>query len=500
VRLGLAPLDERPVNTRYPAMLAAIAGVELLLPPADALPRRRRPADPDRLAAWLRQTAPALDRLIVSCELLGYGGLVASRTSDDPPAAVLARLDRLRQIARLPNHPPIDAFGLVARISDADDATEEPPYWRHHGRRLFRLSQALDRAARGDAAAAAEAARLRADAGAGVVADWLRRRVRNYAVNLGVLHLLAEGVVRTLILSSDDTSPDGLPSREKAWLETWADWLDAGDRLLMYPGADEVGCALLARAVAEATGRRPRIAPHYAVPGGEAEIAAFEDVPIATTVARQVAAAGADLADGDDPAAIWLAVSPPLPGRAEYDDARAAAALPDRLPHLHALVDEIGRRLSRGQAVAVADVAYPNGADPALTELLIERVDLAALAAYGAWNTAGNTLGTVVAQASLAHPTDAPARQTAQARFLLHRLLEDWGYQRLVRAELRQRFAGDPGGEELAAAATWTESRLGELLGRLPAFAGRWRIAPGSVRFPWHRFFEVDFDLEPRRT
>ena len=27
------------------------------------------------------------------------------------------------------------------------------------------------------------------------------------------------------------------------------------------------------------------------------------------------------------------------------------------------------------------------------------------------------------------------------------------------------------------------------------AFAGRWRITSGSVRLPWSRTFEVDFDL-----
>ncbi len=35
-RLGLIPLDERPANTRYPAMIAASAGVDLRLPPPES--------------------------------------------------------------------------------------------------------------------------------------------------------------------------------------------------------------------------------------------------------------------------------------------------------------------------------------------------------------------------------------------------------------------------------------------------------------------------------
>ena len=53
--------------------------------------------------------------------------------------------------------------------------------------------------------------------------DFLSRRLRNHAVTSAVLHLLAHGVFDLLVLSSDDTSPFGLPSREKRWLESWAD-------------------------------------------------------------------------------------------------------------------------------------------------------------------------------------------------------------------------------------------------------------------------------------
>ena len=44
MRIGLIPLDERPANTRYPAMIAAIAGVDLVLPPTDLLSSFRTPA------------------------------------------------------------------------------------------------------------------------------------------------------------------------------------------------------------------------------------------------------------------------------------------------------------------------------------------------------------------------------------------------------------------------------------------------------------------------
>lgn len=150
--------------------------------------------------------------------------------------------------------------------------------------------------------------------------------------------------------------------------------------------------------------------------------------------------------------------------------------------------------------MAIADVAYPNGADPVLIELLQAQVDLPGLAAYGAWNTAGNTIGTVLAQACVARLAQSDTKRAAQQRFLLHRFIEDWGYQQVVRAEIRAWLRDDHAAQEppaalLGATCARIERRLDALIAQLPGFAGRYRIAPGSVRLPWARTFEVDFEL-----
>lgn len=489
MRVGLIPLDERPVNTRYPALLAAIAGVELALPPAGALSAFRAPADCARLAGWTRTVAPTLDALIVSCEMLGYGGLIASRTTAEPAGAVVGRLDLLRGVKDRCPALPILGFNLIARVSNADDATEEPPYWAEYGRRLYRLSHLLDREARGEAVGA-DLDPLRAAIPPAHLRDWLGRRARNHTVNLAALQLLADGVFDLLVLSSDDTSPHGLGSREKGWLAEWAARLALGDRLLLYPGADEVGCALLARAFNARAGDPPRFTPRYAVPGGEAVVAPYEDGPVRVTVERQVRAVGGLLAaDEAGTGAIRLAVNPPVPRRGEWHADHAAAERAARLPHLTALTAAIERWLAGGERVVVADVAYPNGADPALIDVLRDRLGdrLPALAAYGAWNTAGNTIGVALAQGCATTLIADERGRAAQERFLLHRFVEDWGYQQIARRE--------PTAATLPATVAHVEARLNELIDALPGFAGRYRIAPGSVRLPWNRTFEVDFDL-----
>ncbi|MEV4285687.1 DUF4127 family protein, partial [Nonomuraea bangladeshensis] len=144
--------------------------------------------------------------------------------------------------------------------------------------------------------------------------------------------------------------------------------------------------------------------------------------------------------------------------------------------------------LEAGLPVAVADVADANGADPALVMALREAGLLPRLAGYAGWNTAGNTIGSALAQ-GCSRLLAAGDRQLAEhARTLVHRLLDDWGYQ----TSARRGFL-TPG---TALRPDQVERELGELLADLGPPADKLRIAPGSVSFPWDRPFEISFELE----
>jgi hypothetical protein len=150
--------------------------------------------------------------------------------------------------------------------------------------------------------------------------------------------------------------------------------------------------------------------------------------------------------------------------------------------------------------VIVCDVAYPNGADPLLIELLLQEVDITRLAAYGAWNTAGNTISAALAQGCAARLASSPEQQAAQQRFLLHRFLEDWGYQQVLRAETRQWLANTVGRNEpdestFAETIAHIEAGLARCQEQLPGLARNHHLVSGSIRLPWNRLFEVDFDI-----
>jgi len=510
---ALVPLDERPVNTRIPEMLGAIGGARVLLPPAEILGRLRQPADRSRVERWLRAMTTIADAAIVSCEFFGLGNLINSRISQDSAGAVLARLQILAAINEI---CPIHAFSLITRVANADDCVEEPEYWAIWGKKFHRYAQLTHQAEANALDDLDELGRLEISLPQEFKTDWLVRRLRNHTISLGLLEMTAKGQITSLRLTSDDTSPWGFPSRERDWLRGWLRLVGPtlSERIMMHPGADEVGSALVAKLILDLRLNndllsRPRVWPIYSTAGDDALVAPYEDRPVRETVAGQIAACGCVLAYSPDKADIILGVATPSPRRTDY-----------RLEYLHedraqrtddylTFLSTLGAWQALGVPVALADVAYPNGAEPLLTELLLSDdtpLKPGKLSAYGAWNTAGNTLGVVVAQAACSLQIgDHADRALAQRLFLTHRFLEDWGFQSVVRREAREeaeRLWGrrEPSAEsvvEQAYLCEFIEQRLCALLVELQAreIGAGLIIAPGSVRLPWGRTFEVDFTL-----
>jgi hypothetical protein len=158
--------------------------------------------------------------------------------------------------------------------------------------------------------------------------------------------------------------------------------------------------------------------------------------------------------------------------------------------------------IDRDLPVAVADVARANGADLALMEELNIMGLLPGLAGYAGWNTAGNSIGTALAQGSiyaglLELGLLDEKQQQLHERCLLTRYVDDWGYQAVVRAELMKihdlttTTPLDPA----------LEQQLAKEAGRmLKGFAAQnlepsfGKVVPvEGVTFPWLRLFEVEF-------
>jgi hypothetical protein len=545
--VALLPLDDRPVNYDYPCYLARAAGLELELPPREWLGNPWRASQHVHLVDWLVQIAPRADALIVAIDTLAYGGLIPSRTSSEPAEAVLARLAVLRQIKAAQPRQPILASSVIMRISRHDSGEEEKPYWAIYGSRMFRLSYLEHKAALGEASPAetAEQATLREQIPDDMYEDYIQGRARNHAVNRAMLAWLAEGIFDYLLLPQDDTADYGWNIAEARELQALIRAQGLTDRAITYPGADEIGCLLLARYACRRAGFAPRVWPRYSSVTTPTVVTAYEDRPIHELLKAHLGPLDGFVAESPEGADLvlfvngparqqgvgecqWLIEQGPDTVRAQlppdfhpYLDELAASqefrATRDEMQTPHRSPEEFVRALlaalASGRPVALADVAFVNGADLILGNLLVQHPEVVSLAAYGGWNTAGNTLGTVLAQAAirvLALRSGTTREQmAAHLEFLYLRFLDDYFYQACERTRCLV--------EDLPALGIWptegrlpapdqaatVEARARERLARAAADLRAHFLHSGLVRdlhvdhihLPWRRLFEVGFDV-----
>lgn len=545
-RVAVLPMDDRPVNYDYPRYLGRAAGLEILLPPREWLGNPWRASRHAGLVDWLVQAAPRADALVVAIDTLGYGGLIPSRTSAESTEAVLARLEVLRQLHAARPQQPILGSSVVMRINRSNSSEEEKPFCAIYGSRLFRLSFLEHKAEVGDASPGEIARRdsLRAEIPPAVYDDYRRGRARNHAVNRAMLDWVAEGVFDYLLLPQDDTADYGWNVAEARRLQADIRVRHLTDRAITYPGADEIGCLLLARYVCRQAGLTPRVWPRYSTPTAPSVVTAYEDRPIPELLKAHLAPLGGLVAGSAREADLTLFFNTPVEAQGNGDSqwlirqgldpvrsrmpaefqpwlekffgtegfgaTRREMESPARNPG--EFVAELLAALATRRPVALADIAYVNASDLVLGELLRQHPPLAGLAAYGGWNTAGNTLGMVLAQAVIrvcALRTDATLEQRrAHLEFLFLRFLDDDLYQAHERTRCMVEdlpAAGlTPNLERLPAdRAAAIEASVRNHLNRAAAGLRDLFVASGLARevhvsrihLPWQRLFEVGFDV-----
>ncbi|MET3543430.1 hypothetical protein ABID47_000024 [Paenibacillus favisporus] len=495
-KLVFVPLDERPCNYEFPYMLAQGTEFEMVRPPMDMMGLKKRPGDTERLWAWLEKEAADADGAIIAIDTLLYGGIIPSRLHYLKQLELANRVDRLRRLkARNPNLR-LFAFQLIMRCPQYSIADEEPDYYGDWGREIFRKGFISHRQELGLATAeeSMELAEIDTRLPADVLQDYLDRRAVNIEAIGRVLDVIADGGIDFMIFPQDDSAPYGYTAKDQQKVRAQISELDVELRAYMYPGADEVGCTLLARMVNEIKGSTPLIYPRLAAVQGSFVTPLYEDRYFYETLKYQIMAAGGLIGSGCNESDLVLLVNTPGETMVEAVSQEHPFFGYDINRNIIELV-EYGDYVMRvhGKPAAVADVGYANGGDLKLVKLLRQKGMLFNLAGYAGWNTSSNSLGTVISQSMLYLHY---GRTQEHLDFLALRYAEDVCYCAGVRMELNAGLVEQLGlsvfelDGQRGEVSRLVKERLGEMLDqRINSDQGVVEIT--DCFMPWNRTFEV---------
>src|SRR3989441_193290 len=458
--LVFVPLDGRPVTMDIVADLGRAAGVDVRTPDRVMLSDRFRLGEVDRVWEWLeREVAGGSAALVASVETLCFGGLVASRKSEVGFEEIAPRLHRLYEIAsRLPTYVSAVIPRTPQRPTDEDAA-----YWKT-----------------GDQAA------------------MLRHRNRHLKVNADLISAASRGVLHALLIGQDDTTPGSPSQADRATLQRHAA-ASAASNALLTSGTDELNARLFARWLNDLTGAAPSVQLVYTYPETTDLIPRYEALPLRQTVEEHVRSAGAHLNRDDSDVLLWV-----------HNFTGQQREAVDQMGELdvgptQAVMNTAREAARQERVVALADVRFANGADRALIAKLLAEPRFSGIVAYAGWNTCSNSLGSVMASATVVHHLRArtvPGDDRIYRPAFFTRILDDWGYQSIVRPQLTRWLQARGGNtsdlreHEVSLEAMVLEKLRSEAL---PALRKSFPDEPAALRraaFPWHRLFEIHLELE----
>ncbi len=475
MRLLCLPLDHRPCNTLFADRLVSFAGGECVFPRPDESPRGREKAPYEGSLRFLKRELPACDAAVISLDAWCYGGLLASREMDTDTDMALSRLRELQSLLLAHPRVRIYLFSVILRSSVSALSLKDLKVYHAmtdysvHSDRYDLLGLEEDRLL-------AEQARQRIPPE--ILDRVLRVRRRNLQVHLAALDLLAP-LARSLTLVQEDCQVYGLPRRDQRVIRSH---MKEGNRVFLRNGADE--CSMVCAMEAMGGGSPLPLQIRYL--GAGDFTALYEDRPFRENL--ESACEQLNLVP-DDQSPVCLFVCCPADGVQ-----REASDAPDS-PVCTEYARQIRERADAGDRVYVLDVIAANGGSTGLMRALTP-APADGLWGYAAWNTAGNALGTILAQIRSDH-----LRGERHERFFRERLLDDYVYQTHVRPALGKDLEAlgedvyrlrDPGR---------AEGMLREkMAGMLPDLWPLRFLPDYRISLPWGRTFEILAEVKDERN
>lgn len=503
----LVPLDSRPAAGQFAQMIARMAGVDVKTPPDEMLGRFTTPGKPEEILDWLeKQDYSKTLAVVVSTDMIAYGGLIASRTIDVPAEQAKKRLDRLAALKTKAGKAGFYAFSSIMRLTPT--ATKSAAAWRLQ---LGRYAETKERYRRTTDPKLLQVLRnLEAKIPPQEILRYDQTRQRNLDVQMYVIQQLKAFVYDYVIYGQDDAQPFGPHIPETQKLRSKATTNGVGGRVYFAEGIDQLANILVCRALLKARQWTPRVRLVYSDDRARKTVADYESKPIEDSLRDQILSSGSRPATGD-----------------QYDYSLFLNT-PDRSDEkFRVFAEALTTEVDQGFPVAVADIdiGKDGTSDPELFDALNQQGRMVKLLAYAGWNTAGNTMGTTIPAANtylLARriPGGELERELARREFILHRFVNDYCYHKFVRPKAYRMIDATPDasreetyGTAFEAVNGFVQQELSRYLEETfnAQFMGQ-RFFAGSKQYeidgieginislPWPRAYEVRLDFRLRAS
>jgi hypothetical protein len=500
-KIVVIPLDERPCNYNFNHMLALGTDYQVVVPPMEIMGDKKEIGQVEKIWDFMKEEIKDAHGVIISIDTLLYSGIIPSRLHSYNETDLKAKLSQLQALKEINPDLTIYAFSLIMRNPSYSSNEEEPDYYADWGREIHRFGYINHKHEIGIATESElnELKSINERLPKEYLTDYLDRRAINLKVNQKVLELVKENLIDFAIIPQDDSSPYGLTAKDQKIVRQSIEDLEIGLKVYMYPGADEVANTLLARMINVDLNKRPLVYIKYTSIGSGSIIPLYEDRLLNETLKYHILAANGLVATSVYEADLILIVNAPPSHMIEASNANRRGIEYDAFRNLIEVVEYADYAIhTLHKPVVVGDVAYANGGDLQLVQLLSQKGLLFKLAGYAGWNTSSNTLGTCIPQGMIyLHYGE----RKEHLDFLALRYTEDVGYCSHVRGLVAKNHLSKMGFNsrqvdgQRGSVSQLVKSQL-DLFNEKFIKDDQFSLKITDCYMPWRRMFEVGLKVE----
>ncbi|MCQ2742008.1 MAG: DUF4127 family protein [Bacilli bacterium] len=485
------PLDERPCNYELPFALSKCAkGYKMIRPSKSAMGDMKIPTPFENVSSFLRENVSDSDIAVISLDQLLYGGIVPSRIHYLTEKDILNRLSLIKDIKEANPNLKIYLFALVLRCPCYSTDEEEPLFYGRCGQEIFEygvLKSKRDLGIIPEEEYKVKSEPLLKKCGSDLSDFEQRRNINLFALKQFIKNY--SKYVDLFVIPQDDSEPYGYAMMDRMRVSKCLD--ENGVKALMYPGADEVGMVLLARALSDDMGIKPDIEAVFPKEECKEVYPMYEAQPVYKTMQAQLKTIGFNLVEKSK---NKLFMNYPTKKTVNMGSAPNESYAERDLP---TFVSKIVSSAKANDNVMICDGAYCNGGEEDFLFEISKGVSLFKLCGYAGWNTSSNAMGTVLAQGMLAILF---GHNQEQEYFLSERIYEDIAYCGHVRWDVWHGYAPEHGyslehaGSSNGIVAKEIRRQLENYMSkRFPEVYTKYALS--RCRLPWRRLFEVDLKL-----
>lgn len=486
------PQDNRPISSKQTAQIIEDDNFYIVMPKSDILGSRYSDGNPEEIMAFIEQNASPDAILVASSDALIYGSLVASRKHSLGDDILLQRLDRIKRLKSKYPKMKMYIFSSIMRTPKENGAsiTEDDKDYKKYYLSILNFSK-LDGIDTSNLYKP-YLLTLRDETENQFVKNWLSRRKKNHNVNQILLNYTKEGIFDFLLIGKDDHFENTPTYKEGEELKGIAKTLGLNyTKTKIIDGIDELAAILLTKIKNEKHNISPKIYVEYALGFGPATVPTYSSDAIDSTISDEIYALSSKRVFDQNKADFVFLINTTQSGHT-YD---ANTPVNTTNPHFNSedFLGKIKSYLSKNKKVVVADIAFANGSDNALMDMLFKESLLDKINGYAGWNTATNSTGF-----ALAFGVNSLSMKEDKIKNLLAiRYLDDWLYQGNLRQELASYLPLMNGegdylkiGSKLEALTAFGNRRLNRLKNTyLKNFKNVYNL---ELSLPWDRIFEID--------